>query len=105
MAFRSGLTPDEVRAVIEADREVYRAVPGLLQMFYWEEASTGERGGLLLFATEAHLQAYLDSELRKSVGDKWRIEGGATRRRLHVTAALEGAARTAAGPDRAPRPA
>lgn len=46
----------------------FRALPGLVQKYYVEDPATGDVCGLYLWDSQESLDAYLKSDLRKTIG-------------------------------------
>jgi len=74
--FRSSLPFDEVMRVAEQRAPEFRALEGLLQKYYLEDAESGEIAGLYLWDSPESLAAYRGSELRASIAAKYQVEGG-----------------------------
>jgi|GEM_PF-626251 len=65
--FRSKLSLDEISAVVDSRADEFRALSGLKQKYYLQDAATGEIGGLYLWDSPEALNAYRESELRASI--------------------------------------
>jgi quinol monooxygenase YgiN len=73
--FKSSLPLDEVMKVIEERAPEFRALAGLQQKHYLQDAATGEYGGLYLWESPDALDAYRNSELRASIAEAYQAEG------------------------------
>lgn len=73
--FKSSLPFDEVIKVIEKRAPEFRALAGLQQKYYLQDAASGEYAGLYLWESPEALNAYRDSELRASIADAYQAEG------------------------------
>ncbi len=73
--FGSSLPFDEVKKRYEARMPEFRALPGLLQKYYVHERSTGDVAGIYLWDSQESLDAYLASDLRKSIPAAYEVEG------------------------------
>jgi len=65
--FHSKLSLDEVLEVMNSRADEFRALSGLKQKYYLQDAATGEYGGLYLWDSPEALNAYRESELRASI--------------------------------------
>lgn len=73
--FRSRLGFDEVMRVVEERAPEFRALDGLHQKYYLQDAATGEIAGLYLWESAEAFTAYRESELRASIADAYQAEG------------------------------
>lgn len=73
--FRSRLSLDEVRSVMEKRAPEFRALAGLQQKYYLQDAATGELAGLYLWESQDAFAAYRDSELRATIAEAYQAEG------------------------------
>ena len=73
--FKSSLSLDEVTKIIEERAPEFRALSGLQQKYYIQDATTGEYGGLYLWDSPDSLAEYRESELRASIAEAYRVEG------------------------------
>jgi len=71
--FKSGLPNEEVLKKFEERADKYREVKGLVQKYYVHDESSGEFGGIYIFDSKENLEAFRDSELRKSIGDTYKF--------------------------------
>jgi hypothetical protein len=53
----------------------FRALKGLRQKYYLQDAKTGEYAGLYLWDSPEALDAYRESELRASIAEAYQAEG------------------------------
>jgi len=72
--FRSGLTDDEVQRLYEGRSARYEEVPGLVEKLYLRYRS-GEHGAVYVWEDEAALETFRRSELGRSIGAAYRVEG------------------------------
>jgi heme-degrading monooxygenase HmoA len=73
--FKSKLPFDEVMRVIEERAPEFRALAGLQQKYYLQDAASGEVAGLYLWESQDAFDAYRDSELRASIAQAYQVEG------------------------------
>lgn len=73
--FKTSLTLDEVMKVANQRAPEFRALKGLQQKYYLQDAATGEVAGLYLWDSESSLAEYRKSELRASIAKAYRTEG------------------------------
>ena len=73
--FKSPLTLDEVMKVVEERAPEFKALAGLQQKYYLQDAVSGEYGGLYLWESPEALTAYRESELRASIAEAYQAEG------------------------------
>ena len=73
--FKSSLTLDEVMKVVEERVSDFKALEGLQQKYYVQDAVTGEYGGFYLWESPDALDGYRDSELRASIAQAYQVEG------------------------------
>lgn len=84
VAFRSGLSDEEVRQTIEDRAPQYRALPGLLQKLYIKDTETGEIGGIYVWKDAESLEAFRRSELAETISEAYKVEGQARRETVEV---------------------
>lgn len=73
--FRSTLSYDEVVETAKARADDFRALTGLIQKYYVQDAATGEFGGLYLWDSAEALDAYRASALRATIAEAYKVEG------------------------------
>lgn len=73
--FKSGLPDARVLELYEARSPRYRALEGLVQKYYVRYPSTGEHGAVYVWESEDALQAFRRSDLGRSIGNTYQIEG------------------------------
>ena len=73
--FQSSLPPDELEKRYKARLPEFRAMPGLLQKYYVHDPSSDEWGGIYVWDSQASLDEYLASDLRKSIPETYEIVG------------------------------
>jgi heme-degrading monooxygenase HmoA len=72
---RSSLPRDEVLTVMRERMPEFRAIEGLQQKYYLEDAQTGEFAGLYLWRSRDDLAEFNESELRASIAEAYGVEG------------------------------
>lgn len=87
--FKSALSLEEFRRRYHERMPAFRALPGLMQKYYVHDESTGEVGGFYLWDSEESLQRYLSSDLRKTIGSAYEVQGEPTVQRLSVLDVLK----------------
>jgi len=73
--FKSQLSLDEVMRVVEERAPDFKALSGLQQKYYLQDAATGEYAGLYLWDSPEAITAYRESELRASIAKAYRADG------------------------------
>lgn len=73
--FRSRLSADEIKSRYRGRMPEFRRVPGLVQKYYVYDESVNEWGGLYMWDSEESAEAYLTSDLRKSIPSIYEIDG------------------------------
>jgi heme-degrading monooxygenase HmoA len=73
--FRTKLSLDEVMKVANSRISQYRALTGLQQKYYLEDAETGEVAGLYLWESPEALAEFRESDLRATIASEYQIEG------------------------------
>jgi hypothetical protein len=73
--FKTSLSPDEVERRYKERLPEFLKLPGLLQKYYLHDPSSDEWGGLYLWDSQASLDEYMTSDLRKSIPDTYQIVG------------------------------
>ena len=73
--FKSELSFDEVMTIVEERAPEFRALDGLQQKYYLQDATTGEIAGLYLWDSPESFDAYRRSELRATIAQAYRAEG------------------------------
>lgn len=72
---KSSLPPEKVEEVMRSRAPEFRALSGLLQKFYLQDAGSGEFAGLYLWESPEALAAYRESELRASIAKAYETVG------------------------------
>jgi hypothetical protein len=72
---RSSLPRDEVVRVMRERMPQFRAIEGLQQKYYLEDAEAGEYAGLYLWRGPADLAEFNESELRASIAEAYGVVG------------------------------
>ncbi len=73
--FKSRLAFDEVMRIVDERAPEFRALDGLQQKYYLQDAATGEIAGLYLWDSAEAFDAYRQSELRATIADAYQAEG------------------------------
>ena len=73
--FKSKLPFDELKRRYEKRMPEFRALPGLIQKYYLHDPSSGEWCGVYLWDSQASLDSFLGSDLKKSIGAVYQVEG------------------------------
>lgn len=72
---RSSLPHDEIMTVMRERMPEFRAIEGLQQKYYLEDARAGEYAGLYLWRSRDDLAEFNESELRASIAEAYGVEG------------------------------
>lgn len=72
--FKSKLPLDQVRNIVEERAPEFRALQGLQQKYYMQDAESGEVAGLYLWESSDAFTAYRNSELRASIAEAYQAE-------------------------------
>ena len=75
--FRSGLSDEEARRMMEDRAPQYRATQGLVQKYYVRDPQTGEFGGIYIWDSEDSLHAFRQSELSRTIPTAYHVVGTA----------------------------
>jgi hypothetical protein len=70
---KSKLSAAELEPRYKERMPEFRAIPGLVQKYYSYEESTGEWAGIYLWDNQESLDAYLESDLRKSIPSAYEL--------------------------------
>jgi hypothetical protein len=73
--FRSPLSLEEVKKVVDSRIDQFRALDGLTQKYYLQDSVTGEYAGLYLWRSPDALAEFRDSELRSTIAKAYKTEG------------------------------
>ena len=73
--FKSRLSFEEVVKVVDSRSDEFRALKGLQQKYYLQDAATQEYAGLYLWESREDFLAYRDSELRATIAKAYQTEG------------------------------
>jgi heme-degrading monooxygenase HmoA len=82
--FRSRLSADEIKRRYPERMAEFRDLPGLLQKYYIYDEPANEWGGIYVWDSEESVQAYLESDLRKTIPATYEVEGTPRVERLEV---------------------
>jgi heme-degrading monooxygenase HmoA len=73
--FKSELSDDQVLSTYDARAPRYRALKGLRQKYYLRFPETGEHGAVYLWESEAGLNEFRESELRRTIPTAYQVKG------------------------------
>ena len=73
--FKSPLSLEEVKAVVDSRIDDFRALKGLQQKYYLQDPATQEYAGLYLWESREAFETYRDSELRKTIASAYQTKG------------------------------
>ena len=73
--FRTNLPMARIMEIARERADEFRALPGLRQKYYFQDAATGEVGGLYLWDSEEALDAYRKSALRATIASAYETIG------------------------------
>lgn len=73
--FKTALSFEEVARVADERSPEFRALEGLQQKYYLQDAHSGEYAGLYLWKSSEAMANYNDSELRASIADAYQVLG------------------------------
>lgn len=73
--FKSSLSNEELEKRYKERIPQFEAFPGLVQKYYIHDPATDEWGGAYVWDSQASLDEYLASDLRKSIPDVYEIVG------------------------------
>lgn len=73
--FRSPLSLEEIKEIVDSRIDQFRALGGLTQKYYLQEPATGEIAGLYLWDSSEALADFRGSELRKTIAQAYQAEG------------------------------
>lgn len=73
--FASALSDDEVQAMFEDRADRYLSVRGLVEKIYLRYRETGEYGAVYVWESEQALAEFRESDLGRTIGDAYRVEG------------------------------
>lgn len=76
--FKTSLTKDEVIAAAEPRMDDFRALPGLIQKYYYQTEEPGIYGGVYLWESLEAIKSYRQSELAATIPASYKIEGAPT---------------------------
>lgn len=73
--FKSALSFDQVKQVVEERIPEFAALPGLLQKYYLQDAESGEYAGLYIWESAEALAEFRQSELRAGFAKAYQAQG------------------------------
>lgn len=71
--FKSKLESDELIRRYQERLPEFQALPGLVQKYYVHDQKTGEWGGVYIWDSKQSMEAYLASDLRKSIAEVYEV--------------------------------
>ena|SRR5436190_20918285 len=71
--FNSTLGAKELANCFEKDLDLFKEVPGLVEKYYVAEDHSGANGGIYIFESKNAMSAFLNSELAKSIPDRYGV--------------------------------
>jgi heme-degrading monooxygenase HmoA len=71
----SELAHEDVVAIMRQRAPEFRAIKGLKQKHYLHDAPNQRYAGVYEFKSQADLEAYLRSDLRKTIGQAYKVKG------------------------------
>jgi heme-degrading monooxygenase HmoA len=72
--FKSGLPDERVLAIQQERAHQFRALPGLIQKYYYRDPKTGEYGAIFLWDSEEAQRAFRESELARTIPLAYEVE-------------------------------
>ena len=72
--FKSQLSDDEVRKVMQNRAPQFRALSGLVQKYYGYEDSAGMHTGIYIWDSEESMREFAESELAKTIPEAYQVE-------------------------------
>ena len=73
--FKSSLSLDEIMRVAKERAPEFRALAGLQQKYYLQDAASGDYAGVYLWESSDALAAYRDSALRATIAKAYKAQG------------------------------
>ena len=75
VSFESALSEEEVFAVARERIDKFRALPGLIQKYYFKTDAPKRYGGVYVWDSPASANAYRESDLAKSIPAAYQVVG------------------------------
>ncbi len=72
--FKSGLADEKVLQTQQDRAPQFRALPGLIQKYYYRDPKTGEYGAVFLWDSHESLRAFRESELARTIPIAYEVE-------------------------------
>jgi len=73
--FKSDLTFDQVKEIVEERAPEFEALTGLQQKYYLQDVVSGEYAGLYVWESHKALDEFRRSELRASIAEAYQARG------------------------------
>jgi heme-degrading monooxygenase HmoA len=73
--FKSAMSEDKIKETYESRSDRYRATNGLLQKYYLRYPETNEYGAVYVWESEKALREFRESDLFKTIGDAYQVQG------------------------------
>ena len=75
VTFETELSSEELEKTLRTRAERFRGVEGLVQKFYLRDRDRDRVGGFYVFDSEDSRDAYLESDLKATIGDAYSVRG------------------------------
>lgn len=85
---KSKLSREELERRYKERMPEFRKVPGLVQKYYSYDEAANEWAGIYLWENEEALQAYLESDLKKSIPEAYELTAPPKIQRLPIVETL-----------------
>lgn len=72
--FKSALPFDDLMIKVNERIEDFRALPGLMQKYYFKTDTPNEYGGLYIWKDKESMIAYRESDLAKTIAGVYQVE-------------------------------
>ncbi|MFQ5509244.1 MAG: antibiotic biosynthesis monooxygenase [Leptospirillia bacterium] len=76
--FGTTLSEDEVLAIANERVDQFRAIPGLLQKYYYRVGQSNQYGGVYVWDSMESLNAFRESDLAASIPSAYKVVGPPT---------------------------
>lgn len=75
ITFTTELTEEDVVQIAHERADDFRALPGLIQKYYFKTSEPNQYGGLYIWESEDQMARYKASDLAKSIPAAYNIKG------------------------------
>ncbi len=72
--FKTEVTEEDVLQIAHERAEDFRALPGLIQKYYFKTAEPNQYGGLYMWKSEDQMAKYRASDLAKSIPAAYKVK-------------------------------